>query len=58
MVSFVHRVLLQWWWGATIGRALFGLHSVVITAGRSQTLARCSNWLVLGFFTAISTLSG
>lgn len=59
MVSFVHRVLLQWWWGATLGRALFAQRCVVTATGAKPSLgALLKTWLVLGFFAVFSTLGG
>ena len=50
VVSFVHRVLLQWWWGATIGRALFALRYVNTTTGAKPSFGvLLKSWLVLGW---------
>jgi hypothetical protein len=45
-VSFGHRVFLQRWWGATIGRLLVGLRSADPRTGRPPTLRRLAvGWL-------------
>ncbi|MEU4250204.1 hypothetical protein AB0F15_22615 [Amycolatopsis sp. NPDC026612] len=47
VVSFVHRVPLQWWWGATTGRALVGLRCVVEATGGKATLGMLlKQWLL------------
>jgi hypothetical protein len=47
VVSFVHRVPLQWWWGATTGRALVGLRCVVEATGGKATLGMLlKDWLL------------
>ncbi|MEU0532689.1 RDD family protein [Amycolatopsis tolypomycina] len=44
--SFVHRVFLQRWWGATIGRLLVGLRCADPRTGRAPTLRRLAfGWL-------------
>ncbi len=50
VVSFVHRVPLQWWWGATTGRALFGLRCVVEATGGQATLGMLlKEWLLTSY---------
>ncbi|KDN22188.1 RDD family protein [Amycolatopsis rifamycinica] len=45
-VSFGHRVFLQRWWGATIGRLLAGLRCADPRTGRRPTLGRLAvGWL-------------
>ncbi|WIX90343.1 hypothetical protein [Amycolatopsis sp. DG1A-15b] len=47
VVSFVHRVPLQSWWGTTTGRALFGLRCVVEATGGKATLGMLlKEWLL------------
>ncbi|MEV6904837.1 hypothetical protein [Amycolatopsis sp. NPDC051372] len=51
VVSFVHRVLLQRWWGATTGRALFVLRYLITTTGAKPSFGvLLKAWLVLGYF--------
>jgi RDD family protein len=50
VVSFVHRVPLQWWWGATTGRALFGLRCVVeATGGKPALEMLLKEWLLTAY---------
>jgi hypothetical protein len=50
VVSFVHRVPLQWWWGATTGRALVGLRCVVETTGAKATFDKLlKEWLLTAY---------
>ncbi|WP_410611548.1 RDD family protein [Amycolatopsis sp. lyj-109] len=45
-VSFGHRVFLQRWWGATIGRLVVGLRSADPRTGRPPTVRRLAfGWL-------------
>ncbi|MGW4488288.1 RDD family protein [Amycolatopsis sp. NPDC004368] len=55
-VSFVHRVVLQWWWRATIGRALFGLRSAVATGARPRFGALLTLWVFQGLVAATGVL--
>ncbi|MDS0138956.1 MULTISPECIES: RDD family protein [unclassified Amycolatopsis] len=56
-VSFVHRVLLQRWWGATIGRLLAGLRCADPRTGRPPTLRRLAlGWLYGLFATVVAVL--
>src|SRR5436305_2850987 len=50
VVSFVHRVLLQGWWGTTTGGALFGVRRVDERTGVKATLGGLLKaWLVTGY---------
>jgi hypothetical protein len=40
VVSFIHRVFLQRWWGATLGRALTGLRTIDPRTQRPPTVGR------------------
>ncbi len=56
-VSFVHRVLLQWWWGATLGRALFGLTCVDKRTGGKATLGGLVKaWLLAGYLVVLTVV--
>jgi hypothetical protein len=56
-VSFVHRVPPQWWWGATIGRAFFGLRCVDKRTGAKATFGGLPEvWLVAGYPVVLSVV--
>ncbi len=46
VMSFVHRVPLQWWWGTTTGRALFGLRCVAEATRRKGNARHAAQGLV------------
>jgi hypothetical protein len=57
VVSFVHRVLLQRWWGTTIAGALFGVLRVDKRTGVKATLGGLLKaWLVTGYIAVITVV--
>jgi hypothetical protein len=53
-VSFVHRVFLQWWWRATLGKALLGVVLVrTDTRGRPALRRLAGVWLGASLIVAI-----
>ncbi|MCU1681520.1 MAG: putative rane protein [Amycolatopsis sp.] len=59
VVSFVHRVLLRRWWGATIGGALFGLRWIDTGTGRKPTLGwLAAAWFIRSLATVLTVLPG
>jgi len=58
-VSFVHRVFLQWWWRATLGKLLLGVVLVrTDTRGRPPLRRLAGVWLASLFLTAVQLLDG
>ncbi|WP_326952611.1 hypothetical protein [Amycolatopsis sp. NBC_01286] len=59
VVSFVHRVPLRRWWGATTGGAIFGLRWVVAGTRRKPPLGRLiSVWFGGVLLTVLTVLLG
>ncbi len=57
VVSFGHRCLLQWWWGGTIGRVLFGLRCVVTATGAKATFGGLLKfWLLAGYILVLTVV--
>ncbi|HET6706436.1 RDD family protein [Amycolatopsis sp.] len=55
-VSFGHRVFLQRWWGATIGRLLVGLRCADPQTGRPPTLRRLAFGWLYGLLATIAAM--
>ncbi|WP_410638938.1 RDD family protein [Amycolatopsis sp. lyj-346] len=55
-ISFVHRVFLQRWWGATIGRLLIGLRCADPRTGRPPTLRRLAFGWLYGLLVTVATM--
>ena len=59
VVSFVHRVPLRRWWGATLGGALFGLRWIEAGTGRKPTMGRLTSaWFGGLLVTVLAVLTG
>jgi len=57
VVSFVHRVFLQWWWRATLGKVLLGVVVVRTDTRRRPPLRRLAGvWLGTSLIAAIEGL--
>jgi cytochrome c biogenesis protein CcdA len=55
-VSFVHRVFLQRWWGATVGRAVSGLRAFDPKTRRPPTLGRLALGWLFGLLATVAAL--